>query len=269
MSISIDQLRQQFDRYQRQFADEPDSERITTEHVTRSLWHRHQMGMVLHSQLTPATADQAIAQEIAFFADLGYSFEWKHYSYDQPPDLPDRLLHHGFQAGEVEAVLVLPIAVAPEKLLAPITLDIRKATTREHFADVDQVHYAVWKDDPALDHVTPTMMTDWFLSRYQQYPDSLSMYVVYVDGQPISYGRVEFLPENPFASIWGGSTLPAYRKRGIYTQLVAQRLQEARARGCQYLTVDARQDTSMPILQKLGFIRIADATAYNWHATPT
>jgi len=39
--------------------------------------------------------------------------------------------------------------------------------------------------------------------------------------------------------------------------------EEAAAKGRRYLTVDARQDTSMPILTKLGFVTIAYATAFN------
>jgi GNAT superfamily N-acetyltransferase len=79
----------------------------------------------------------------------------------------------------------------------------------------------------------------------------------------VSYSRIDFPRNNPFASIWGGSTLPDYRGRGLYSALIAARLQEAEKRGYQYLTVDANPETSMPILQKLGFVTIGYATAFN------
>src|SRR4051812_644891 len=44
---------------------------------------------VLWSAPPPATADAAIARQVDRFA--GTDWEWKHYSYDRPPDLPTRL----------------------------------------------------------------------------------------------------------------------------------------------------------------------------------
>jgi predicted acetyltransferase len=87
--------------------------------------------------------------------------------------------------------------------------------------------------------------------------------VAYVDGKPVSYARNEFMggKGNPFVGLYGGSTLPEYRNRGIYTAMIAARLREARERGAEFIFVDARQDTSMPILQKLGFVCIGYATA--------
>ncbi len=261
-------IRSIFDTYQRKIDHDPQSEQIVLDHLTRLVWHEHHAGMVSYSDLTAGNADAAIVAEIDYFRGLNYSFEWKLFSYDTPNDLAKRLSAHGLIQSEEEAVMVLPIAAAPDTLLADVTLDIRKATTDQHFYDMDQVFYEVWKDDPFTE-ATPTRMSDWLLPRYQSHPQSLDVYVVYVDERPVSYGRVEYAEGNPFASIWGGSTLADYRRQGIYTQLVAQRLHAAKARDCTYLTVDARQDTSMPILEKLGFVKIAIATAFNWSPAST
>lgn len=261
--MTIEQLQQSYTQYQRLADTDPSGERIAFENRIRYVWHLHKAGSVLYSSLTQDNADDAIASEIEFFKNLGYGFEWKLFSYDTPDDMTERLLRFGFDEDEKEAIMVLPIADAPEKLLKKTTIDIRKASNPEMFLDVDKVYYEVWKDDPFAD-ATPHKMSEWLLPRYEEHPESMSMYVVYVDDKPVCYGRVEFAENNPYASIWGGSTLEAYRRRGIYTQLVATRLQEAKARGCDYLTVDARPDTSMPILEKQGFIRIAYATAFNW-----
>lgn len=261
--MTIEQLRESYTHYQRLADHDPTGERIELDNVIRYIWHAHKAGHVMYSSLTKDNADEAITTEIEFFKNLGYGFEWKLFSYDTPDDMRERLLRHSFQEDEKEAIMVLPIADAPERLLKKVTVDIRKATSREMFLDVDKVYYAVWKDDPFAD-ATPHKMSEWLLPRYEEHPESMSMYLIYVDDKPVSYGRVEFAENNPYASIWGGSTLEAYRRRGIYTQLVATRLQEAKARGREYLTVDARPDTSMPILEKQGFIRIAYATAFNW-----
>lgn len=265
--MTPDELRQIYTEHERIRVRDPDGERFRLENRVRFVWHQHKTGIVLYSKLDETTVDDAIAEEIAFFKGLNYPFEWKLYDYDTPADSGERLLKNGFEKEELEAVMVLPIADAPENLRQPISYDIRLATHPEMFYDVDKVYYEVWKDDPYSD-ATPTRMSDWFLPRYENHPESMSMYVVYVDEIPVSYGRVEFTPDNPFGSIWGGSTLEAYRRRGIYTQLVAKRMQDAQSRGCKYLTVDARPDSSMPILEKLGFIRIAYARAYNRYPSP-
>lgn len=266
MSQNIQTLQHHYTQYQRQFYTEADADRMDLETIVRMIWHPHKAGFIIYSHLTESDAQPTIAREIDYFKDLGYDFEWKYFDYDTPDNLPELLEAGGLEKAEEEAVMVLPIADAPSKLLQTPQHDIRKVTTKEMFLEMDEVYYEVWKDDPFSD-ATPHKMSEWLLPRYENDPDNLSIYLAYVDGKAVSYGRVEYMPDNPFASIWGGSTLAEYRRRGIYTDMVAVRLQEARARGCKYLTVDARQDTSMPILQKLGFIRIATATAYNWSAS--
>jgi GNAT superfamily N-acetyltransferase len=94
-------------------------------------------------------------------------------------------------------------------------------------------------------------------------PESLSVYAIYLDGQPVSSARMEFAPGSPFASLWGGATLPAYRHRGLYSALLAARIEEARSRGRRYLTVDAGA-MSHPILEKRGFVRLTGARPCLW-----
>lgn len=254
----LDDIRALYTRYQRQIALYPDAQVEDLGQVIRAVFPLEEAGVVCYSDLDSASADTVIQAQIAYFEKLGYGFEWKYYDYDTPPDLPERLLKAGFKAEDKEAILVLDMAQAPESLLAPIQHDIRRVTTVEGLRDADKVHQIVWEDeaDAVSQRFTPVI---------EKYPESMSMYVAYVDNLPVSYGRVEFPSgENPFASIWGGSTLPDYRKRGIYSALVAARLQEARARGRHYLTVDADPNTSMPILHKLSFQTIAYSTPYLW-----
>jgi predicted GNAT family acetyltransferase len=63
--------------------------------------------------------------------------------------------------------------------------------------------------------------------------------------------------------LWGGATVPAYRKRGLYTALVSARAQEAKARGIRCLTIDA-SPASRAILEKFGFQLMAYAWECNY-----
>jgi len=73
---------------------------------------------------------------------------------------------------------------------------------------------------------------------------------------PGSSGRIEFHHGTDLASIWGGGTLPAYRRRGLFRALVAHRAAQATRLGFRYLQVDASSD-SRPILRRLGFVELA------------
>ena len=87
---------------------------------------------------------------------------------------------------------------------------------------------------------------------------TVALFVAYLDGTPVLVGKGRTdRPGRSFASLFGGGTRPEYRKRGIYHALVSIRAQLARDRGFRYLTVDARDETSRPILERNGFAPLA------------
>ena len=57
--------------------------------------------------------------------------------------------------------------------------------------------------------------------------------------------------------LFGGFTLEAHRGRGLYRATVAERARDALRLGARHLRVDALP-TSEPILQRLGFVKVAD-----------
>ena len=58
-----------------------------------------------------------------------------------------------------------------------------------------------------------------------------------------------------FAGLWGGSTLPEWRRRGLYRALVSHRAKIALAQGYPYARVDTSPD-SRPILTALGMLPV-------------
>jgi GNAT superfamily N-acetyltransferase len=213
-------------------------------------------GAVLYSRLDVSTVDAAIREQIAYFEELRQDFEWKVYGHDRPADLKERLAAYGFEVEEAEAVMVLDIHRAPRTLLRPAGESIRRITTSAMVDEVMAVQSAVWGEEDAG-------VERYLKYTLDRYPELMSVYLAYVDGQAVSAGWIYFPPGSQFASLWGGSTRREYRGRGLYTALVAVRLQEARQRQVRYLTVDA-SPMSRPILEKLGFERIAYAYACQW-----
>jgi GNAT superfamily N-acetyltransferase len=89
------------------------------------------------------------------------------------------------------------------------------------------------------------------------------MVIAMAGDEPISAARTDFLPGTEFAGLWGGGTLPQWRRRGIYRALVRYRAELAARRGYTYLTVDA-SDQSRPILERIGFECLAITTPFIW-----
>jgi GNAT superfamily N-acetyltransferase len=243
-----------FDRYERQGPASANYHREQDGPVVRVTPRNPQrLGWVSYARLTKANADETIERQIAHFRALGINFEWKLFDHDQPPDLQQRLRAHGFAIEEAEGLLVLPVAEAPKVLLEPIQQDVRRLTKPEQINLVQQVEEAVWGVPMPWLH---EHLGDQLLAG-DETSGGYAVYLAYVDGQPASAAWVYFpaleTGEQPyFASLWGGSTLEHLRGRGLYTALLAVRLQEAQRRGFPYLYVDA-SPMSQPILKKHGF----------------
>ncbi|MEV6107226.1 GNAT family N-acetyltransferase [Streptomyces sp. NPDC051940] len=213
---------------------------------------------VLWSRLTADTADAEIAAQIAHYGGLGLGFEWKHYSHDEPADLAGRLLAAGFTAEEPEALMVASTAGLSADAPAPSGVELRPVTDAAGVELVVAVHEeAFGAPGDRLRHQ--------LLAQLAHSPDTVAAVVAVADGRPVSSARLELVPGRDFAGLWGGGTVPAWRGRGVYRALVAYRARIATARGYGYLQVDA-SDMSRPILERLGFERLAVTTPYVYAA---
>jgi GNAT superfamily N-acetyltransferase len=213
-----------------------------------------QVSMIAWSQLTGASADAAIAAQRAYFAARGTPVEWKYYDYDQPADLPKRLLAAGFEAQAEELMLVAATTSINPQVMLPDGVRLEPVTDQAGLETLLAVH-ALAFDDPAGD-LGPRLA-----EQLRTAPDSLQLVVAMAGDEPVSAARIEFVAGTDFAGLWGGGTVPAWRGRGIFRALVAYRAGLAAARGYRYLQVDALP-ASQPILQRLGFRAVATTTPY-------
>lgn len=213
-------------------------------------------GTIIYSQLDENNVDQVIQEQITWFTARGQNFEWKAYDYDTPADLVTRLAAHGFIIEESEAIMVLDLAKAPSALLQPVRHRIERITDQENLYEVRTIEEAVWGGN-----------FEWLINflghALRHHPDQMNVYVAYVDDIPASAAWIYYPNGSRFASLWGGSTVEAYRGQGLYTALLAVRAQEAISRHVEFLTVDASA-MSRPILEKFGFVKIAESYPCKW-----
>lgn len=199
--------------------------------------------------------DALIARQRDFFARRGQAVEWKTRAHDRPEDLPDRLRRAGFLPEPVETVLIgLARPQAEQRVPPPAEVSIRLTDAPEDMRRIAAMESEVWQEDW-------DWMADELIGRVQT--GQFAVFVAEADGQVVSSAWLVFKPGTQFAGLWGGATLPAWRRRGIYRALVARRAELAAARGVRYLQVDASDD-SRPVLERLGFVAVTTTTPYVW-----
>jgi GNAT superfamily N-acetyltransferase len=202
--------------------------------------------------LTGADLDALIQRQVEIFAALGEPVEWKLHGHDEPADLADRLLAAGFEPEERETVVIgrvtLPAAEPPDGVR------LREVTARADLDRIARMESVVWG----------VSRSDWAAMLEKEIaadPDAIAVVVAEAGGEVVSAGWLRYEGDTPFASLWGGSTLAQWRRRGIYRALVSYRARLAAARGRTLLQVDASDD-SRPILQRLGFVPVTTTTPY-------
>ena len=136
------------------------------------------------------------------------------------------------------------------------TSKVKRITNTQGVNDAIDVQEEVWQR--SFDDFRKNL-----IERQQHDSDNISIYVAYENDKPVSSAWITYTPDSPFGGLWGGSTLEGYRGRGFYSDLIAARAHEAKARGIKYLTIDA-SDMSRPIVEKLGFEFISYTQPYEY-----
>jgi GNAT superfamily N-acetyltransferase len=253
--IDLQALRALYDQELRVGINYPEARKEMTARVVRFVREAPGMNFVSYGRLDAATLDDDIAEQVAYFRQWDQPFSWHVYAHDQPANLAERLVAHGFELDDQADVMVLDLQSPPAALLAPLQVAIRQITQREQLSDVIGVMERVWGGD-----------FGWIWRRlggHMEIPGYLNIYMADVDGQPASAAWVYFYPGSRFAGLFGGSTVPELRGRGLYTALLAARAQEAIRRGYRFLTIDAGE-MSRPIVAGHGFQQLTQVFDYLW-----
>ncbi|MCW5943910.1 MAG: hypothetical protein KIS66_16895 [Fimbriimonadaceae bacterium] len=218
--------------------------------VTRRTYVNGAIHEVTAHNLEVDTVDDAIRREVARAACLGVPLEWKVFSFDSPPDLLNRLRTAGFTIGDRETMLAYDTHDGLSPFTGPEQRVVRKVDSRRHLEDFRRVAEEVFLKDYSL-------TTREIADALRAGDGGITAYVAYDGKTPVSVARLYTDPKSWFAGLYGGGTVSSHRGRGFYRAMVAARSYDAVARGARYLIVDALP-TSLPILLRLGFVRVAD-----------
>lgn len=188
------------------------------------------------------------------------SVEWKTRGHDRTPGLHDALIARGFVAEETESIMIGEAQALAQHVEIPEEVSIRRSRTDEEVLSAGEMQGQVF-DDP-----------DWrsraeaLVARLHE-DDSCELWIAVVEDAVVSAGRLQPVAGTEFAGLWGGSTLPEWRGRGIYRALTAERARSALARGIRYLQSDSTE-YSRPILERSGLRKVSTTTPYIWTRPP-
>ncbi len=182
--------------------------------------------------------------------------EWKTRGHDVAPGLHDCLLEHDFLPGEPESIMIGEARLLAHEVPLPDGVSLRRVTSETDVRAMCVMDSIAFGDDDAEE------MTQALLHRLGL-ADGMELWVAEADGEMISAGRLEPVAGTDFAGLWGGATLPQWRRRGIYRALTARRARSALALGKTLLQSDSTE-FSRPILERSGLIKVSTTTPYEW-----
>jgi GNAT superfamily N-acetyltransferase len=232
----------------------PEARREITNDVVRIVREAPGMNFVSFTFANESNLHQVIHQELDYFLPMDQPFTWKVYDHDLLPSLKDELVKHGFTPDDAPAAVMVLDVQNTRLAFEPVQAEIRRIATLADLQDVIHVLDEVWGGHHAW--------VNERLGRHLEVPGYLSVYAAYVDNQPASIAWTYF-PRGQFATLFAGSTVAEYRKRGLYTSLLSTRIKEIRERGYRYAVVEAGA-MSKPIVARHGFQHLTTVYDYEW-----
>ena len=213
------------------------------------------LSIVGAARLTPHNADATIRQVHEFFARQQKAYGWVTSLVSTPTDLEERLAKVGMVKAVEMAGMVLLNLQTP--LLTNPDVTVRQATVDDLEQAISLLASAVGFTPEGACATTEALLLGTGTAR---------VYLAYLKGMelPVGFASSILFPHQPVVELDCAGTLEAYRGRGIYTSLVARRLEDAYREGARAAVVQAVRTTSAPICQKLGFVERLGMAWYIW-----
>ena len=200
-------------------------------------------------KISEDSALHAVSEQAKHFRQIDEELIWRVYGHDKPSNIEAYLQEEGFIANPSGMLMVLPLE--GELPLEPAH-DIRRVVSVDALKDYMSVAEAAFGsvDANQFDYYTEILSEANF-----------ALFCGYANNEPVASGRLEMLWGTSFGLMFGGGVSPSHRGNGYYRALVKTRELIARQRGLKYLSTEA-QETSRPILEKLGFIPLVQETTW-------
>jgi GNAT superfamily N-acetyltransferase len=192
-------------------------------------WHNE----VLVSRVDDAVAERVIDDVTSMYRAIGRPTKWCTGPWTHPLDFDARLARRGFTSWETRGM-----GIATDVRLEAGTTTVRRVESEADLESYVETSGAAWS-------VCASETQREGFGR--ALPHELVAFVA--DG----VGAGAILLREDYGYLVGTAVVESARGRGAYRSLVAARLAFLRERGIEYAVTHARESTSAPILEHLGF----------------
>ena len=222
---------------------------------------------VAFSALADDEADAVIDATIAEYRELGLAFRWAVPPGSAPADLGARLVRRGLVESWGRGMVR---ATAPEAAAVAAAAPAAAAPAAESEPPDPAISVEEVTDAAGATAFTRVMAEGWGVAAapLQRLHELLlaapertqHLYLARIGGEPAGVASYIAFPRSAY--LIGAVVLPRFRGRGLYRALARARLADAHARGIVLATCHARESTSAPILERLGFATIRRFAIY-------
>jgi hypothetical protein len=211
---------------------------------------------ICFSELEPDRCDEVIDEVVRRRRAEGRPVKWCVGPWTKPDDFGDRLARRGFEAWGVSGMAITSDArVATPPDVEAFEVDDDDSLAR--WIDVSMRGWSLPDDQSPLElaacraaRVATPRLVHFFAARDAKTKEWLGTSAVFIaDGGAYGY-------------LVGAQVLESARGRGLYKTLVAARLAFLRARNIPFAVTQARDSTSAPILERLGFETVFRSKCY-------
>ena len=234
--------------------------RDDTRIITRPGWYqvvtpsaRTYLNEVLLSQLDEADAERVIDETIAMYRQHGVRMKWSVGPQTRPADLGERLRRRGFESIPLRG-MGIDTAVSLAADAPDVTVEEVDAQSVEGFVRTTVSGWAMAQDQIEIE----VRLHAALLARV---PQDVHLFGAKVDGEWA--GTAALVLRDGYGYFVGGQVLERMRRRHVYTALLAERLAFLRERGFDYAVTHALEATAAPVLERLGFETLFEATSWS------
>ncbi|MFV2144241.1 MULTISPECIES: GNAT family N-acetyltransferase [Isoptericola] len=183
--------------------------------------------------------------------------EWKTRGHDHAPGLHEALTGAGFVPDGTESIMVgRTEELAAVDVVPPDGVTLRRIDAEADVRAMQAMADEVFGDPPSAGNADAIL-------RRQAVDPAMEIWIAEAGDEIVSAGRLEPVAGTEFAGVWGGSTRPGWRGRGIYRALTAARARSALAAGKPLMHSDSTEH-SRPILERAGMVKVSTTTPYRW-----
>lgn len=199
---------------------------------------------VIFSEIPEGDVDRTIDRVIDEYQSHSVPFKWCVGPWTKPSDLGHRLERLGFDTWNVRGM-----ACEVEGLQIDVPSDVQvEVLSASNIGDYAETFAFGWGQEFPSDRKE---LLKTGLSR-ELYPGTKrEFFLARIEGRPV--GTASFFRHSNSAYLTGGNVLADFRGKGVYRALIQARLNRLKQLSIALTTTHAREKTSAPILEKLGF----------------